>query len=693
MAIIGKIRERSTLVLIIIGGAIMAFVLSDLFSSRGSVFTQTRDVAEVNGEKISFQEFEMQVQEAFENYQMNTQADQPLSEEMKSNIREQVWTEMLREKIMGGQMAELGITVTVEELFDMVQGNDPHPEIRRAFTDPETGQYNSANVVRFLQGLPQQEPEVRQQWIAFERSLKKNRLQEKYANLVKKGLYFTSAEGQMSFTEANRRMNWQYVMSPYSAVADNEVQVTDEDIKKYYNEHKNNYEQDASRKIVYAYFPVNPSETDREFAEKWVQDTYNKFQTTADDSTFVSINSDLQMDYNFYSIEEFPEGFDRSFDSLEVGSFIAPAQSGNTWRYQKLRAVKMAPDSVKARHILVNVEDRSKERAKEIADSLVTLLDKGANFAEMAQENSDDVASGKDGGELGWFTEGMMVKPFNDAAFEKDTSGFKLVESQFGYHIIDVVDVTALKKKYQVAMVERLVSPSQETYADAFNKANSFSINASGSNSFEAVLDSGNITKREAVIGANDVKIAGLENSRELVRWIADANEDDVSPAFDVQDAFVVVYVKQVNKKGTAPLESLKDVLKAEVMKQKKAEVLKKRMAGFDNLNTLASEQNLQVQTADNVSLNNPMIEGAGYEAGVVGTVSTLEQGQVSVPLVGNAGVFVVQVTSVDEPQDPNIESGKRMLAQGYSMRIDNNAVFEALKDNAEISDNRSKFY
>ena len=671
----------------------MAFVLSDLFSSGGSVFNQTREVAEINGEKISFQEFEMRVQTAFENYQRNTQSNQALTEDLKSDIREQVWDQMLHEKIMGKQMEELGLTVTTEELFDMVQGNNPHPEIRRAFTNPETGQFSSADVVRFIQSLGQQEPEVRQQWVAFEQSLKENRLREKYANLIKKGLYFTASEGKMSFEESNRRMNLQYVLSPYNSIEDSEVEVSESDLKNYYDEHKQNFKQEASRKITYAYYPVNPSETDREFAKKWVFDTYEKFQTTEDDSGFVNINSDFPMDYSYYSIQDFPEGYELSFDSAEVGTFAEPKLTGNTWRYQKLRDIKMAPDSIMARHILINAADRSLERANEIADSIVTLLEGGASFAELAQENSDDVASGVNGGDLGWFTEGTMVQPFNDAAFEEDTSGFKVVESQFGIHIIDITDRTELKKKYQVAMVERLVSPSQETYADIFNKANSFSINAANSNSFTEALDSENVTRREAIIGETDFEIAGLENSRELVRWVNDAEEGAVSPAFDVQDAFVVAYVEEVNEKGIAPLASIKDVIRAEVMKEKKAEVLKERMSGFDNLNALASKLNLQVKTANGVNMNNPMIEGAGYEAKVIGTVSTLQQGQMSIPLAGNAGVYVVQVTGIDAPQEPNIESGRRILAQGYSMRIDNNAVFEALKENAEIEDNRAKFY
>lgn len=671
----------------------MAFVLSDLFSSSGSVFNQTREIAEINGQKISVQEFELRVQEAIENYQMNVQSDQALTEDIKANIREQVWNEMLRELIMGKQMEELGLTVSTEELFDMVQGKNPHPQIRRAFSNPETGEFNSADVVRFIQSLDQQEPKVRQQWIAFEQSLKESRLREKYATLIKKGLYFTASEGQMSFQDANRKMNWQFVLNPYTAITDSSIQLTDEELNTYYNGHKASFKQEATTKVTYAYFPVAPSETDREFAEKWVFDTYEKFKTAKDDSGFVNINSDNPMDYTYYSLENFPVGYDPSLDSAEIGTFIEPKLTGNTWRYQKLRDIKMAPDSVMARHILINTSDRSEERAKEISDSLVNELENGASFAELAKEFSDDVASGANGGDLGWFTEGTMVKPFNDAAFAEDSSGYKVAQSQFGIHIIDITDRTELKKKYQVALVERLVSPSQETYADIFNRANSFSINATNSSSFETALDSANVTRREAIIGEKDMEIAALENSRELVRWIHEAEEGAVSPAFDVQDAFVVAYVEEVNEKGTAPLEDVREQVKMEVIKEKKAEILKEKMSGYESLDQLANALGLQVKSASGININNPFIEGAGYEAKVVGTVSTLQQGQMSVPIAGNAGVFVVKVINVDQPQEPNITSGRRILAQGYNMRIDNNAIFEALKEDAEIVDNRMKFY
>ena len=415
MAIIGKIRQRSTLVLIIIGGAIMAFVLTDLFSAKaGGAQQGPIYLAEVEGEKISPVEFDVKLQQAFENYE--AQSQQPMDETTKSRIRENVFNQMLSEIIIGNEMEELGLTVTSKELFDMVQGNDPHPQVRQVFTNPETGQFSSTAVVQFLQNLDN-DPKTKEQWVSFERALKANHKVDKYNTLVESGLYIPSTLAEKQYKDNNSSISFKYVYKSFNSLNDSTVTLTEEETKSYYEKNKDQFEQPSSLRVYYAYLPIVPSALDIERARTWTEEAYKRMEESTNDSIFVNANSDLPFDPNYYSIENMPLGTDSSLWSQEIGYMKGPYMIENTFYIQKVKDIKFAPDSVKARHILINAQDRTAERAEAIADSLIALLNGGADFEILSSENSDDVTAAQKGGDLGWFAEGTMVRPFNDVSF------------------------------------------------------------------------------------------------------------------------------------------------------------------------------------------------------------------------------------------------------------------------------------
>lgn len=692
MAIIGKIRERSTLVLVIIGLAIIAFVLTDLFSASTSGQQGPINLAEIDGKAISAQDFDYKVQQAYETYQTNARSTEPLDERTKSSIREQVWNEMVSDELIGREMAELGIKVSSRELFDMVQGKNPHPQVRQAFSNPETGEFNSNAVLQFIQNLDN-DPNAKKQWLAFEKALKRNQHMEKYNTLIKKAMYAPAPLATQKANEANTKMNIDFVMKPYSALNDSAVQVSESDIESYYESHLSNYEQDASIKAFYAYFPVAPSAIDVENTKKWAEETYVKFQKTEKDSVFVAANSDLPFDPNFYSVENMPLGADTSLWNREVGFMKGPYQIEKTFYMQKVRKIKMAPDSVKASHILINIADRSEERAKEIADSALAALKSGADFGEMALELSDDVGSAQNGGDLGWFTEGTMVKPFSDAAFAAEIGNYVTAETQFGIHIIRVDEKTEVKKKIQLATIQRTAEPSKDTYEDVFNEANSFSINATDLESFNNLINEQNIQRRVVVLKENDNLIQGQPASRDIVRWIKDAKEGDVSQAEDLGDAFVVVVIDQINEDGPAPLEQVRASVEFEAKRNAKAKIFMEEMKGASDLSSLASQLGLSVKTANDLSFSSPSIPNVGIEPAVIGKAYGLQKGQMSVPIKGNNGVFVVYVKDKTEIANPDLNITRSTMARNNQARVDNGLVFNALKEKAEIEDNRSKFY
>ena len=692
MAIIGKIREQSTLVLIIIGGAIVAFVLSDLFSSGGPGQQGPINLAEVEGVSISPQEFEFKVQEAYETYAANSQTPGPLDERTKSGVREQVYNEMISDVLLGREMDKLGITVSSKELFDMVQGQDPHPNVKQAFTNPETGEFSSAAVVQFLQNLDN-DPQTKDQWVNFERALKRNQHINKYNLLIEKAMYLPSPLAKMEAAETNSKMSFNYLMKPYSSVNDSTVVATETEIKSYYDNHLADYEQTSSRKAFYAYFKVRASQMDIDQTREWAEDANRRFLQTDNDSVFVNANSDKSFDPNYYSIDNLPLGADTSLFSKEVGFSKGPYMVEKTFYIQKVRNKKMSPDSVKASHILISTEEVALEVAEAKADSILELLNSGSAMVDLAFENSDDAGSGSNGGDLGWFTDGTMVKPFNDAAFSAKIGEFTMVTSQFGIHIIEVTDRTEDRAKIQLATIERTALPGKDTYADVFNKANSFSIDATDIESFNNLINEGNIQRRVTILSETDNLIEGEPASRDIVRWIKAADENNVSEAYDLDDAFVVAVLEEINEEGPAPLEKVRARVEFEVKRNNKAKQFIEELSGATEFKELANSTGLPVETVNDVTFVSPSIPNVGIEPVVIGKAYSLEKGQTSVPIQGNSGVFVIAIQDKAIVENPDLNIVRSTYNRAAKSRIDNGAVFTAIKENSNIEDNRSKFY
>ena len=692
MAIIGKIREKSTLVLIIIGGAIVAFVLSDLFSSGVGGPQRPINLAEVDGQLINPQEFDIRLQKAYENYLQQTQQEK-LDERTKSTIREQVWNDLLSDILIGSQMEKLGITVTTKELFDMVQGQNPHPQVRQVFSNPETGEFNPSVVIQFLQNLDSREPEVKQQWVDFEKSLKRSHKFEKYYTLANKGLYYPSKLAEKFNKEEKTTISFQYAYIPFNSIADSTVSVSEDEMEDYYEDHLSDFEQEASIELTYAFFPVEPSESDMEKAKEWAEKTYREFKEASNDSTFVNANSDERFDPIFYSRETAPSDIDTNLFNQEIGYVNEPKLRNLVYSISKVKAKKIAADSVKARHILIDTRQQDPEKAEKLADSLLSLIDSGEDLGALAVEFSDDRASAPDSGNVGWFMEGMMVKPFNDSAFAAEVGEVKKVRSQFGFHLIEVTERTETKEKFQIATVIREVYPSKETYADVFNQANSFSIDVTDENTFNAEVEDNNIQKRSIVIRGNENTIQGLSASRDAVRWAKEASDGNISEAFDVGEGFAVFLVESVNEDGPAPFEKVKDRLEFLVRQDKKAEQLKEKMSGFTSLGEMAGNLDLSIENVQDVTFSSPAIPNIGLEPKLIGKAISLESGKLSEPIKGKNGVFVINITNKTAPQTVNIAQVRNTFNSENQTIIQNGGLLNAIKEKADLVDNREKFY
>jgi len=338
MAVIGKIREKSSLVLIIVGIAMLAFLLPtnnvrNLFTGNDS------SVGEIGGIEIEGKDFEFRQDKAVS--QWETQNKQTATTEVRDAIKEQVWNDIIRESVLESQFKELGIAVSSQELFDMVQGSDPHPQVKQAFTDPNTNVFDPAKVLQFLKSLETMPAENKNQWLLFEEGIEKERVATKYNNLFVKGMYATSSMLKRTYKDQNEKRNIRFVAKRYVTVNDSTITVSPDELKAYYDEHKNEYKQDASREIEYVKFEVVPSEADIAEAKKWIQETAEEFKITENDSSFVTYNSEVPFDEKFYGPNNMPQGIDSAMYFAEVGTTTKPYEQDGAFMVTKLSKTKI----------------------------------------------------------------------------------------------------------------------------------------------------------------------------------------------------------------------------------------------------------------------------------------------------------------------------------------------------------------
>ncbi|MFT4680552.1 MAG: peptidyl-prolyl cis-trans isomerase D [Granulosicoccus sp.] len=698
MAVIGKIRNASGLLMIVIGGAMVAFILGDLMSSGNTLFAgNPTEIGEVAGESIDGQKFEILVQDAIENYKRNYKIPS-VDAKMTDQIREQTWNQMTEDIVYDQELEALGIKVTPDELYDMIQGNNPHPQVVQAFTSPETGQFDRNQVMTFLKSM-EEDDALKARWVAFEKELVRGRRIEKFNNLFKKGITVPEFQAKNDYVGKNEKYNFSLVAKRYFSVPDSTIEVSDSDLRSYYNEHKNEYEQDASRDVEFVSFRVSPNSDDIQKVQTWIGNLYPEFVAATNDTIFVNRNSDTR--FNPKWLNPGRSGYPLFIDSLlfsnEIGYVHGPYQDNNVFRMIKVLGSKESPDSVEARHILIGL-DNGPEVSKSLADSIHQLILDGGDFAQLARDFSADPGSGIKGGELGWFVEGVMVPSFNAACFDGAEGDLVVVESQFGNHIIDVMKQADKSEKRAFAIVDRKVEASNKTRQGFYATADEFARGIAGVDGFETAISDQNLNKRLASnLKENDREIPGLEAPREIVRWAYQSNEGDVSKVYELGEDFVVAIVTAVREEGFTEMEDLKEEITTEVRKQKLgkqfSEEFEGALAGASDIKALADKMNLPVENKEGISYSSGVIQGFGKENALVGNLAGLEPGTISKPIIGEQGVFVVSVTTKTEATEPeNYLADQTTIQNTLVGRVDFDLI-NALKEKGDISDKRGKFY
>lgn len=701
MSIITQIRNKAGLMVILIGLALVSFLLMDVFS-QNSLFNQSNSnvIGEIDGEEITAPMFEERVAEAVENYKANSKTDK-VDEATLSSLRDQVWNEMVRERIMKNATSDLGLAVSREELFDMVQGSQIHPTVKQAFTDPNTGNFDRSQVLKFLREIDQQPEEMQNKWKAFEKYLVSDRENEKYNTLITKGLYVTNFSAQSYMKQVFETASGRFLRVDYSTIADSSIEAPEEDLRKWYLEHAWEFKsKEVQRNLDYVVFEVKPSTEDRDALLKKMNEIRVSWLSSDDDSMFVVMNSEQPGDDRFYAQTELTDETRSRLFGDTIGALSEVYQDGNMFKLTRLARRMVRPDSVKARHILVKVKDtETEETAKKRADSLLQLVKNGGNFAALAQANSEDPGSGMNGGDLGFFAEGAMVKPFNDACFEGKKGDQVLVKSDFGFHIIEITDQKGGRTMARFATVSYELSAGTETYRVAYDSASAFVSRVKDKESFEQEAKKSGIEKRSVEgLKTTDRGLAGLENTREVVRWAFRSEDGAVSPVFESQQQFVVAILTVSIPKGIKPFEAVRTVVESRYKRDKKAEQISTKLEETrkkegNSVERMAIGMGTVAQTFASVNFGSGFLNNIGMEPQVSGFIFGGKKGTLSKPIHGNNGVFVVVVDSVT-PMPKEAEQGPTHgnLRNQLKSRVAGEGL-SARKELISIKDERHLFY
>ena len=630
MAAIEKIRKRSGLLIAIIGIALLAFVLQDLFQSTGR--HREYNVAVIDGDKIPYKDFEDLKDKNMEN--MKRSYGTNLTSSQTYGVYNSTLEEMIKNHIMTKEYDAIGMNVTAEELYDQFVGDEPHQWVVQNFSDAN-GNFDRQTLENYMQNLDEAPIEYRNQWIEFENAIKENRLQTKFDNLLKASYFVPNKLAEKYYENKNVKATADIIALRYSAIPDSTVTVTDKDNKKYYEENKFKYETDEARAIEYVVFDIKPSAQDDQDARTYVEDMKADFAATDNVASFVNANSDQRYDSTWMGRTDVPAAIENVIfdEGNQVGFVYGPYFDNESYNLVRIVDMQNRADSLKASHILISYkgalrsEDTvtSKERAQAVADSLLNVLKKNTKntelFAELATKMSADKGSAEKGGDLDWFTDGMMVYAFNEFVMNNAVGQMGIVETPFGFHIIKVTGKTEMLPKARLAVLKHDLTSSTKTYQDVFAQANKFVTENRTYDQFNAAIEAEGMTKRSMPrMTASTYQITGIDNPRQIVRWAFDdkTKVGDVSSIFELDNMFVVAALTEAIPEGYAPLSKVAEQSKYQILNKKKGEIAVEKMkACGTDYDRMINELGAESQTVSDINMDNRVIGNFRSEAHV----------------------------------------------------------------------------
>ena len=711
MAVIIKIRERlGTIIVIVIGLALGTFVLETALNSNSNLLKGNKDVVgTIDGEKVVYKDYLEKSNEYLENYKKQIKQT-TLDDATTFALRDQVWSQIINEKLNGREFDALGLIVPEKEMEDLFFSPNPHAQVKQSFTNPQTGLFDANNVKQYVANLDksvngEDVAAKKTEWLNFEKSIKQDRLNNKYTGMIKGALYVPKWLAEMDYNEKNATQDIKYMMVPYTTISDSakESIVTDEDILTYISARKEQFKQKQSFTIEFVSFKVTPSKDDTDAVVKSINDIYSKVSTNNGDTTFIKLNADKGLDKMYYAKDKVESYLVRdSLFKLNVGTTIGPYFENGSYKVAYLIDRKDVADSVRARHILIRVTQGSNDTtaAYAKADSILKALNGGADFNQLATKYTEDDGSKAKNGELGFMAQGQTVKAFNNYLFfTGKLNDYKIVRSEFGYHIMQIEEMKNIQSAVRVAFFSRALEYSNATDKSVFDKARNFSTTNNTIALFDtAVVKDKLIAQTGNKVEQNSYSLPGISYAREVVQWAFGAKVGDVSTAFALNDQYVVAAITDASEEGLMSAEDARPSVEQIIRKEKKGDAIAQQIISATALSTtieaLSTKFNAPIKIASGISFSNAFIPELGQEPKLVGSIYNLKENVMSKPIAGVQGVFVVIVTASVKPKPvADYTQNKQGILQTMQPSISIYTINEALKKTMDLEDLRYKFF
>ena len=694
MAVIGKIRERSGLLLVLVGGAMAAFILTDLFSNRiGGGGDQS--VGSIAGEEIGLVPFESRVSDELDSYRNDF--GQTVDGQMTEQVRNSVWQEIVREHTLlkGAQEAGFGITLSKEEYDDIRFGNNILTDFSSNpnFKGPD-GQPNKEALRNYFDNVQTNAPVYHE---IQKRRIIANRIISKYNTLVKKSVFVNSAQVKDDYTQRNAKATFNFVAKRFDSEPDSLYSAGDQDLQRYYDAHKDDkrYEQKPSRGFDYVVFPVTATAADIEQIRTDLANVKADFETTTNDSLFAVSNSEDRT----YNVAPYAPGTadvanDTLIQAAAVGSVVGPFREGENWNLVKVKELAKVEEA-RVRHILLSTQSgKPEDEVKQRADSILAVVKRDkSKFEAMVTKYSEDPGSVQNGGVYEWFDRTRMVPEFTAASFDEKVGATTIAKTSYGFHIVEVLGQRDRDER-RVVTVTRRIKPLPATFKEVYKQANEFSLNNAEPDSFKTGAEAKGLQFMNVDELRNDQRfVPGLQDPFTLISWVNRAEVGTVSEPIEVGESYVVAMLRKIREQGRPALEDVRTIFTAEVIKEKKAEAYMAKMTGKTDLNALASELGASVESASEMAFSVNAIPGGFAETEVIGSIFAIPAGETRGPIKGDMGVYVVSMTSLTPSAElTDVETERKTLEQRMQGRAEG-TLFTALREAANVVDDRSKYY
>ncbi len=698
MAILQKTRDKAGLaVSIIIALALLSFIIDPgTLESAFNMMSSKNNVGEINGKAVSYTDFQQDVDRFTVVNEMVT-GNSAQSDQQQQQIRNAAWQSLVDKYLFTKKAADAGIKVGEEELKELLAGDMVSPVISQnpVFQD-ENGNFSKTALQNIINAVQtDQTGRLKTYWDYIQNTVFTQQFYAKYGSLFSASNFQNPLMLKRAIADNNNTANVDFVLVPSVFTQDSTITVSDEEVQKYYNDHKSQYRQNASRDMEYVVFEVTPSAADIEATKEAMNSIYDEFSTTEAVKTFLARNSEKPLSEYWYRAGEL------NTINTDLNEFVFSNASGtspivsdneNVFYAGRIMATAQVPDSIYVRHILFAATD-----SQEKIDSVMNVLQKGESFANVATSVSADTQSAADGGQgnIGWLTQSYMIPGFEPALTAQVGKPFVL-KTQYGTHIVEVTKRTAPVTKKQVAILQKSSLSSNETFNDYYSQASKFAKLAAGDyKNYKAAVDTLGVYSHPmtAVQESNDT-YGSINQAREVTRWIFDNKVGKVSDIITVNNNyFFIATVTGIHKDGIATLDETKDVIRQQLFAQKAAEKaaadVAEQIKGMDDLQEIADKLNTSVSS--DVDVRFASLNGQGLDPKFIGAVSVAPEGKICGPVAGMIGTYVFKVNGRDTGAFYTEDDAKANADQMASYM--SQMILPVMMLDADVKDNRARFF